>query len=355
VPEFVPGVVLSREFYGSVVAPLLGARRHSAGLLGLGSDVLDFDTERSTDHGWGPRLILFVAADDVASVRTEMDVHLPETFRGWPVRFGWDANPVSHHVEVTTLTAWLRRWLGHDPRDHMEAVDWLVVPQQQLLGVVRGAVFHDGLGELEPLRRTLAWFPGSVWLWLVACQWRRIAQEEAFVGRSAEVGDALGSRIICTRLVREVMRLHFLLARTYAPYTKWFGTAYRELPAAAEILPKLHAALDATTYKARESALCSIYEAVADLHNRAGLTEPVDTATRPYYGRPYLVLDADRFVDACLDRLRDPWLEPLPLIGSIDQCIDSTDVLSDRPVAAGVAQRLRSLYAVASNPRSATR
>ena len=217
--DFVPCVVLSREFYGAIVAPMLGARRHSAGLLGWGSDVLGFDTERSTDHGWGPRLTLFVTPEDVERLRAEMDVDLPETFQGWPVRFSRGETPVMHHVEVTTLTTWLRRWLGHDPRDHMDAVDWLVVPQQLLLGVVRGAVFHDGLGELERLRQLLAWFPESVWQWLVACQWRRIEQEEAFVGRAAEVGDAVGARITCARLVRELMRLHFLLARTYAPHT----------------------------------------------------------------------------------------------------------------------------------------
>jgi hypothetical protein len=341
VPEFVPGVVLNREFYIEVVGPLLGARTHSSGLLGWGSDVLGFDTERSTDHGWGPRLTVFVAPEDVETVRADMDEHLPEVFRDWPVRFGWDAEPVTHHVNVTTLREWLRRGLGHDPRDGMDALDWLVVPQQLLLGVVRGAVYHDGLGELEPLRQMLAWFPDSVWQWLVACQWRKVAQEEAFVGRAAEVGDAPGAQITCARLVREVMRLHFLLARTYAPYTKWFGTAYRELPAAAEMIPELQAALDATTEPARETALCALYEAVAALHNRAGLTEPVDAEVRPFYGRPYRVLKADRFVDACIEQLQDPWLKSLPLIGSIDQFVDSTDVLAYPEVA----QRLRLVYA----------
>jgi hypothetical protein len=233
----------------------------------------------------------------------------------------------------------------------MSALDWLVVPQQQLLGVVRGAVYHDGLGELTPLRQTLAWFPQPVWLWLLACQWRRIWQEEPFVGRAAEVGDALGARITCTRLVREVMRLHFLLARTYAPYTKWLGTAYRELPEAAVMIPKLQAALDATSDHAREEALCAVYESVAQLHNRAGLTEPVDTAPRPFHGRPYRVLSAERFVNACLAELEDQWLESLPLIGSIDQCTDATDVVAYPEVA----RRLRSVYATDLEPGSATR
>jgi len=58
--EWIPGLELSRGFYHDVVRPLLGDVRHSAGLLGWGSDVLGYDTARSTDHGWGPRLLVFV-------------------------------------------------------------------------------------------------------------------------------------------------------------------------------------------------------------------------------------------------------------------------------------------------------
>jgi hypothetical protein len=108
-----------------------------------------------------------------------------------------------------------------------------------------------------------------------------------------------------------------------------------------ELIPHLEAALDATDYPTREAALAAAYETVAELHNRSGLTDAVDPSTRPYHGRPFTVIHADRFVDACLDRLEDEWLRSLPLIGSIDQCVDSTDVLSN-PL---VGQRLRDLYA----------
>ncbi len=53
--QFVPGRELSRAFYHEVVRELVRDVEHSAALLGWGSDVLGFDTERSTDHGWGPR------------------------------------------------------------------------------------------------------------------------------------------------------------------------------------------------------------------------------------------------------------------------------------------------------------
>jgi hypothetical protein len=59
---FVPGLQLSRAFYAEAVRPLLDEEfpglRHAAARLGPGSEVLGFDTERSTDHDWGPRLEL---------------------------------------------------------------------------------------------------------------------------------------------------------------------------------------------------------------------------------------------------------------------------------------------------------
>jgi hypothetical protein len=45
----------------------------------------------------------------------------------------------------------------------------------------------------------LGWYPDQVWRWLLACQWHRLAQEEAFVARTAEVGDDLGSVVTAGR------------------------------------------------------------------------------------------------------------------------------------------------------------
>ncbi len=105
--NFVPGIELNRDFYVTVVGPILAGQAHAAGLLGWGSDVLGFDDERSTDHGWGLRLVVFVETSQVESVRELIDQNLPDTFRDWPVRYGWDAVPVQHHVEVCTLDGWL--------------------------------------------------------------------------------------------------------------------------------------------------------------------------------------------------------------------------------------------------------
>jgi Domain of unknown function (DUF4037) len=326
--EFTPGLELARAFYEEVVASLLGGIEHSAALLGDGSDVLGFDTVRSTDHAWGPRLQVFVPEDEVTRVAALVDEGLPDEFRGWPTRFGWDAVPVTHHVQVTTLDAWLRERLGFDPLQPIALESWLATPQQILLGMTEGAVFRDADGALARARGSLAWYPDDLWLWLLACQWRRIDQEEPFVGRTAEVGDELGSHVLCARLARDAMRLAFLLERRYAPYAKWLGSGFRRLRAHEALGQPLQAALAAKTYEERETALVEAMETLARLHNAVAVTAPVHESARMFYDRPFRVLGSARFMRACLEQVSDERLRALPLVGGVDQFADSTDVLA---------------------------
>lgn len=84
--------------------------------------------------------------------------------------------------------------------------DWLATPSQILRSVIEGAVYDDGLGVLRSAQAALRWYPQDVWLHVLACQWRRIAQQEHLVGRAAEVVDELGSRLLAAQLVRGVVR-----------------------------------------------------------------------------------------------------------------------------------------------------
>jgi Domain of unknown function (DUF4037) len=179
-----------------------------------------------------------------------------------------------------------------------------------------------------------------VWLWLLACQWQRLSQEEPFVGRTAQVGDELGSRVIAARLARDVMLLCFRLERAYAPYAKWFGSAFARLDAAAEVGPALARALRAERYEDREAGLVDAYEAVARRHNALGVIDPVEPTARGFHARPFRVIGAERFVEACRAQVHDPWLRALPLIGAVDQWCDNVDLREN----AAVLRRAREMY-----------
>jgi hypothetical protein len=365
-PKFIPGLELARGFYRECVRPLLDAEfpglAHSAALLGSGSDVLGFDGERSTDHDWGPRVVIFLEERDhvryAETLRTALSDRLPLAFRGHPTNFAGapgepgtlvmqavDRGPVNHRVMLTTVRAFARAQLGLDPERELTVADWLLVPEQNLLAVTAGAVYHDGLDALEPLRRKLAYYPRDVWLYLLAAHWERIGQEEPFVGRAGSAGDELGSAVIAARLVRDVMRLCFLIERRYAPYPKWFGTAFARLACAPRLGPLLAQVLAEPYWPEREQQLCAAYELVAALHNELGLTPPLPARVTPFYDRPFRVIHGGAFADALLAAIGDEAVRALPRgVGKVDQWCDNTDVLSH----VERCRRLGTLYATAA-------
>jgi Domain of unknown function (DUF4037) len=347
---FVPGLQLAREFYAAEVRPLLAGRfpemPYAAALIGAGSEVAGFDTERSVDHDWGPRLQVFLSDNDAGrqaeAITTMLAGRLPETFRGYPVAFPVTKEPggtARHRVEVIGLGCWLAGHLGFDARQEVTLLDWMAVPAQRLAEFTAGEVFHDEPGELTRARAALTWYPHDLWLHLLACQWQRIGQEEAFPGRCAEAGDDLGSLVVTARLARDLMRLTLLMHRHYPPYSKWLGTALARLPGTSGLTASLAAAISGGSWRARERHLCDAYETVAALHNRLRFTAPLDTSTRPFYDRPYQVIGASRFTTALRDAITDPQVRQLPLTGAIDQfVIDSTDAAGDLHLLRACAQ-----------------
>ena len=281
----VSGIEVSRRHYEEVVRPRLDARfsglRHSAALLGRGSEVLGYDDEMSADHDWGPRTLIFLSEEDYLVHGVEVEADLKRM-----------AAPGSadnrSRDEVHTVPGYFRRELALDIARAPRARDWLTMPEHTLLTVTAGAVFHDEVG-LQDARDRLAYYPRDVWLYLMVCGWWRVHPEMNLVGRAGYVGDELGSSLIGSRLVTDLMRLCFLLERTYAPYSKWFGTAFRDLPCGPELTPIFWRVLQAESWQQREKALNAAYERLTGMHDSLALTEPASIEVTRLWDRPFPV------------------------------------------------------------------
>ena len=130
--------------------------------------------------------------------------------------------------------------------------------------------------------------------------------------------------------MRELIRLCFLLEKTYIPYSKWLGTAFAQLPCSKQLGPVFTRVLHSTTWKEREKWLSRAYEIAGNLHNSLGVTRHVEAKVSDYYNRPYLVIHAERFVKATRDAIEDENVKAIRvIIGSVDQFLDSTDMLSN--------------------------
>ncbi len=353
IPEdFISGLDLCEEFYFRYVKPILHEDfprlEYSCGLLGPGSDVLGFDDVLSQDHDWGPRLILFLRADDHKTLSPSIDrslrQKLPADCLGYSTSFGEPdpigvrlmkpapAGEINHRIELATISGFFDYNLGVDMCKDLSAVDWLSFPQQVLLSIKSGRIFNDNLG-LYDIRGKLNYYPHDIWLYMMASSWQRIGQEEHLAGRAMLTGQEVGFSILASGLMRDIMRLGFLLERKYAPYSKWLERAFKQLTCSATLMPFLEGAAKSADIGERQASLCRAFEVLASMHSGLRISEPVDSTCREFYGRGFQVIDGGRIATVLADTIESSDIRAIAergLVGNIDQISDNTDVLEDR-------------------------
>ena len=343
--KFIKGSLLSELFFKELVKPLMKKHypnvKYSTGLIGHGSDVLGFDTARSMDHDWGPRVLLFLSKQDFKKKKQIFEMfskELPYSFKGFSTHFGASDEKgvkvsekiskgnIQHRIEIYTVKSFFKEYLNHDVEKDISIYDWLVFPEQKLLSITAGKVFYDDLG-LKRIINKFKYFPRDVWYYLLISQWSRISQEEHFMGRCGELNDEMGSKIIATRLVKDVMKMCFLMEKQYTPYIKWFGTGFNNLKSSKKLKPILNAVMKSNEWKTREKHLAKAYECLAKMHNSLKITEHLKTKVDYFHDRPFLVINGGLFASEIKKQIKDPVVRSIKLdIGSVNQFSDSTDV-----------------------------
>ncbi|OAQ70447.1 hypothetical protein VFPPC_02916 [Pochonia chlamydosporia 170] len=361
-PSFIPGLELNRKFHDHVVRPLLAAEfpdlQYDAALIGPGSEVLGFDTEMSMDHDWGLHFFIFVREEhqEQCQVIANMLSHkLPESFLGFPVSIPPVSpkpgvrvlddelpGPIKHHITPMTLNTFVVRHLGLDVTKGLDSVSWLTLPTHAIGEVVAGEIYHSGLGDLSRLRDNLSWYPHDVWLYLLASGWQRLSEEEHLMPRAAYAGSELGSALIGSRLVRDVMNLCFLMERRYAPYPKWFGLAFRQLQCGPLLEPILLGAQQASTWRERQEFLAQAYEVLAKKHNALGIGKALPDKVSYFHDRPFKVVHGELFAEEVFKQITDVEVRRIAAqqpIGSLSQWADNTSLLDGK-----CSERIRGLY-----------
>lgn len=358
--DFIKGLELSEGFFNKCAKPILDKYfpnlQYSAGLIGYGSDVLGYDDEVSRDHMWGPRFYMFLSENDIDKkdeIFNKFAENLPYEYMGYSVNFTKpdpndcgvqhpqfiDSGKVNPLIFIQTFDEFLIDEIGTFDLDNISYLDWLAFSEHRLLSLVSGKLFVDKL-NIKKQTDKIKFYPDTVKLYLIVSQWEIISSEQAFVKRCGEVGDEIGSQIICARIAERLMRLCFLYKDTYAPYSKWFGTAFNKLDIDKNIKIKINAALKANDLTERENNLVEAQAFVADLHNASELTDKVDYSIESYLGRDIKVIFADKFVDAIVEKLKDTVFENIPLIGTMSQFGGLSDFADEQ----GYYEQIKKIY-----------
>ena len=333
-PPFIKGLDLNRGFYREIVKPILDRSfpglRYSASLIGYGSDVMGMDTERSTDHNWGPRMQIFVdsSADDSAAGAAEgcwiipridkcLREELPFEYRGYSVNFSSEAydktrsmeksgkRPVNHLIEISGFEDYLKARYSIGKTRGFSPHDWLAFKDQELIEITSGEVFHDGLEKLDAARRELAFYPPDIRMLRMAVLWHYISNKEAFVGRCIALNDFIGLKLNTGRIVNYLIKILFYLEKKYVPYCKWFGSAFKNLEAYREASPLIEQILSENVPEKIEEKLCLLYTFVVGRHNAADGLPRLGNTIKNYFGRPYKVIFAETIVTELTNSIAD--------------------------------------------------
>lgn len=333
--NFISGLKMGALFHREIVVPMMQSCfskiQYASALIGPGSEVLGFDNEVSTDHDWRPRVFIFLKDHDKEifghEITKMVDERTPDIFYGFPTKPSKTDDLRSQ--TVFSVDEFWKRTLGFSSKFNPATIDWLIFSGHILLTLTSGLVYKDDFGELTEARKKFSYYPDDIWLYIMAAQWTKIAQEEAFMGRCGDVDDEIGSRLIAARLIKELMQLCFLMERRYAPYGKWFGTAFKNLDCANSLHPSMSAVLEQTNWISRQDCLSIVYELVANIFNEKRiLDQPLHTSVSNYHTRPYKVINAGIFAAKLKEKIASFDVQNLPPnIGCINQFIDSTDVL----------------------------
>ena len=341
-PRFVPGLELAARFYEEVVAPFAAdvAALGRAARLRLRCARL---RHRALDR---PRLGAAAAAlrrprEDVAACDARWRTAAGRVPRlAGPLRLGRRTGDAPRRGRRRSASG-SRRGSASTRAAASRRRDWLGPPQQLLLEVTAGAVFHDGLGELEPRARALALVPR-----------RRLALAARVPVAADRPGGAVrrprrrGRRRPRLARARRAARPRpdaagFLLERRYAPYAKWLGTAFARLDAAdgARAGARARRSPRRTSRRARRRSSPRV-EALARAAQRARhhgrrSTRPCGSSTPARSACSARAASSTRAWSGS-----GPVAASLPLVGGIDQFADSTDVLSDP----GTARRVAGMY-----------
>ncbi|MGE5540683.1 MAG: DUF4037 domain-containing protein [Bacillota bacterium] len=342
-PRFIKGLDLNREFYFEVVEPLMREEfpdlQYSAGLIGHGSDVLGFDSPTSKDHDWGPHLSLVFSDVDFVTYRDPVDQmlrnRLPPSYKGFPTNFVEGdryrkhiprlkkRGPMDHLFGFWTIRSYFQHYLGFDIDRKPTYQDWLLFPQQALIEITAGQLFRDDL-DFEEVRSRFHYYPDDIWRYMLRVQWGKILDELQMQARSAKENDALGAQVITARTVQKMMFLNFLMEKRYAPYSKWFGVAFREwLRAGSTMIPIYTGILNEKNWRKRQRRLANAYVKLGEMHNRLGITKPLSTKIVDFYGRGIPIIDMWQYVDELERSIRNEKLRTMRFpLGGIDQFID---------------------------------
>ena len=234
--------------------------RLSAGVIGLGSDVLGADDELSRDHDWGPsKCQLLLSEQDTAvygsSISQALKAAIPDTFLGIDT-----AKLQPQTVRISTIDA-VYRDFHKSAYPPVTIEEWTAADDNNLYYASSGFVLYDPSNALSERISAFqkAYYPADIWKWKIASDlwgiWHNGDYNSSY--RLAKRGDGIGLLIGQGAFVEGTLRLLCLLNKRFPVYWKWLHWQAQSLPKWVDIIGPSLKKLEAANNHAKRGARSS--------------------------------------------------------------------------------------------------
>jgi hypothetical protein len=181
--------------------------------------------------------------------------------------------------------AFLRRTIGmdHIPQTYAE---WLSLPEEDIIHIVNGEVWHDPDGTFTGIRQALlAYYPEPVRRRRIAHWCRYFSGMGTYALKRALLRhDEFYATTRFASALRWGVQLAFLLDRRYFPYDKWLLTYFKRLPRlSAPLLPIVDEAVQLSTPWERK---LDLLHAMSDVLDATLIADGLIQPHPPFTGSP---------------------------------------------------------------------
>lgn len=284
--------------------------RLSAGVIGLGSDVLGADDELSRDHDWGPsKCQLLLSEQDIAaygaSISQVLEAAMPDAFLGIET-----AKLQPKTIRISTIDA-VYRDFHESAYPPVTIEEWAAADANDLYYASSGFVLYDPSNALSERISAFqkAYYPADIWRWKVASDlwgiWHNGDYNSSY--RLAKRCDGIGLLIGQGAFVECTLRLLCLLNKRFPVYWKWLHWQAQSLPKWMDIIgPPLKKLEVANNHKARGEIIHTICQSIREILYKMDLLP--DTEWRNFMGSQEIALQIESTQVKALIREKEPHL-----------------------------------------------
>lgn len=284
--------------------------RLSAGVIGMGSDVLGADDELSRDHDWGPsKCQLLLSEQDItaygSAISQALEAAIPDALLGIDTDI---LRPKT--IRISTIDEVYHDFhkSAHPP---VTIKEWAAADDNNLCYASSGFVLYDPSNALSERISAFqkAYYPSDIWKWKIASDlwgiWHNGDYNSSY--RLAKRGDGIGLLIGQGAFVECTLRLLCLLNKRFPVYWKWLHWRAQSLPKWMNIIePFLKKLESANNHKTRGEIISDICQSIREILYKMDLLP--DTEWRNFMGSQEIALQIESTQVKTLIREKEPHL-----------------------------------------------